>query len=237
MSTKIQTALGRNVQKRHSSILVETATVTATGQAVIDSVRGYVEWSLDHDDGSDLVTSIWSKNLRASALFSARSARIAYVMCKAILLDGEARKAVVRTQLIEYGSVAEAILLDLLQSVGIHNKPLGLRAPKDKWKKSITWNSGGLFAHDASHPKKAKHHCDFVWLITEAERVGAIDAELKRRLHWLRESRNLVHPLIPTGERYANDLDSGRTAKTHVIELRDATMEFKRKHGLPLRAT
>ncbi len=199
----------------------------------MDSVGEYVDAYLAQDDGAALVSSIFSKNLKDSALFSAKAARIAYLLGKAILLGESERKGIVRTQVIEYGAVSEAILLDLIQSVGVHDKPTGLRPLQDIKNKPIDWANGGLFCVLPSNPRVMKYRFDFKWLISEAVRIGAIDTNLNKRVSWLRKSRNLVHPVIPTAQRYKDDVGSARAARDTVMAVRDACEAYKRLHGLP----
>ncbi|MCA9182798.1 MAG: hypothetical protein KDA51_15160, partial [Planctomycetales bacterium] len=171
--------------------------------------------------------------LRDSAAFSARSARISYLLGKATLLGIDDRRGVVRSQIIEYGAVAEAILLDLVQSVGVNDKPGASRPTTDLKGTAIDWANAGLFSMRAPPSKKLKFKFDFNWLISQAARLNAIDGNLEVRLHWLRESRNLVHPVIPTAQRYKDDVDSSRKARNIVIATRDACLSYKTLHALP----
>jgi hypothetical protein len=233
MSQKIQAALGKNAKTDHPGIFDTSATYPKVGQAIVDSVNRYLNWGLNHDDGSDLVQSIHSQNLRESALFSARNARMAYLLGKATILDADARKGVVRNQVIEYGAVAEAILLDVLQAVGKNNRPAGSCPRNDTRGKLIDWVNDGLFTRKSPNSVAMRYAFDFRWLIDEAERLRVIDAHLKTRATWLRQSRNLVHPVIPTAQRYTDDIDSSKKAREIVLELRDAASAFKTRHALP----
>lgn len=231
---KIQGALGKNLKTNNAGLSVSAATYADIGQAVMGATQEYLAVMLAHDDGSSLADSIHSKNLAESAKFSARSARIAYLLGKVTLLGERDRKSVVRNQIIEYGAVAEAILVDLIQSVGVNDLPAGARAKQDSRKTIIDWANGGLFKLD---PKKRKQQLEykfeFFWLISEALRMGAIDSKLRDRLTWLRESRNLVHAVIPTHRRYSDDVSSSRHARNIVVDLRDACKLYKANHGLP----
>lgn len=231
--TKIQGALGKNAKLANNGLSFNSSTYAEIGQVIIDSVNQYLDTNLGHDDGSQLVTSIHSDNLRASAAFSARSARISYLLGKATLLDQDDRRGVVRSQIIEYGAVAEAILLDLIQSIGKNDKPASARPLKDLNGVNIDWVNDGLFSLEATPSKKLKFRFDFNWLISRAKKINAIDENLATRLHWLRKSRNLVHPVIPTAQRYKDDVDSSRTARNIVITTRDACISYKAAHGLP----
>ncbi|MDI4634036.1 hypothetical protein J7U46_13340 [Pelomonas sp. V22] len=232
MDKKIQRALGRNAKRLSTNIDLSKATHENFGQVVVDSIQNYLNWALALDDGSTLVNSIYSANLRESAAFSARSARITYLLGKVSLLDAAGRKGLVRAQIIEYGAIAEAILLDLIQCIGMQNKPIGLRPAVDKVGQPMPWTDDGLFTLRAANTTSLRYQYDLNWLISQARRVGAIDVNLKRRLDWLRKSRNLVHPVIPTSQRYTDDLDSGRQARNAVVDVRDASIAFKAAVGL-----
>lgn len=233
MSKKVQGALGKNAKTKNPHLDFSKSTYESIGQVVMDSMNGYLDTYLQLDDGSSLTSSIFSNNLKDSANFSARSARIAYLLGKASLLGETERKGLVRTQIIEYGAVSEAILLDLLQSIGFHNTPPGLRPMQDLKKKQISWPTGGLFETQKNARSVMKCRFDFKWLIDEAVRVGAVDANLSKRVTWLRKSRNLVHPVLPTAQRYKDDVASGRAARDTVVALRDACVAFKHTHHLP----
>ncbi len=202
----------------------------------MDSMTKYFATYLEHDDGSSLTESIFSPNLKASAAFSAKSARMAYLLGKASLLDATLIKGVIRTQMLEYGAVCEAILLDIVQAVGINNKPPNSRPLKDKTPKDakiIDWAGDGLFTVIPSKPSVMQYKFDFIWLIDVAYELRVFDKNLRDRLHNLRKSRNLVHPVLPTFDRYSGNLASGYASRETVVALRDACLKFKRYHGLP----
>lgn len=133
---RVQIALGKNAKINHPQTLAQDPKDIATGQMIVDAVTKYLSTYLSLEDGSNLTTSIISDNLATSASFSAKSARLAYLLGKVSLLGPQDIKGIVRTQIIEYGSVAEAILLDLIQSIGIHDSPAGKRPTHDASKKN-----------------------------------------------------------------------------------------------------
>jgi hypothetical protein len=150
-----------------------------------------------------------------------------------MLLDEQTRKGVVRNQVIEYGAVAEAILLDIVQSVGKNNSPAGTRPTRDKKNRTINWAGDGLLAQRRRNSSVMLHRYDFKWLIDQAKRLSVIDSNLEGRVNWLRRSRNLVHPVIPTASRYSNDISSSKTSRDIVLELRDSAVEYKLNNSLP----
>ncbi|MGK3272425.1 hypothetical protein ACSLNH_01890 [Comamonas kerstersii] len=233
---RVQIALGKNIKASGCTDAVDRLGDINAGQLVLNSINNYLDYYLSFDDGSDLTGSIFSENLASSAKFSARSARLSYLLGKATLLDGDDVKSIVRTQILEYGAVAEAILLDIVQSIGIHNIPAGVRPLKDAGsgsrQKTIDWADPGLFKHVGV---RMHYHITFQWLIDEAKRMNVIDSTLNTKLHNLRKSRNLVHAVIPTADRYTNNLQSARNYKQTVIDLKDQCLNFKINNGLPLR--
>lgn len=232
VTKKIQGALGKNAKTDSPDFEFAKESYSDIGQIILDSTRKYLDTYLKKDDGSSLTTSIFSQNLRESAKFSAKSARIAYLLGKASLLGEHERKGIVRTQIIEYGAVCEAILLDLIQSIGANNLPLHARPDKDTRNNTIDWESGGLFSTIKNKPTIMKYRFDFKWLIDKATKVGAIDKNLNKRASHLRKSRNLVHPVIPTAQRYTDDIQNSRAARDTTIAIRDACKKFKETHGL-----
>jgi hypothetical protein len=234
LTKKIQGALGKNAKVANPDFEFSKNTYSDIGQVVVDSLDEYLKSYLAYDDGEDLTTSIYSKNLSLSAKFSSRSARVSYLLGKASFLDGIDIKGIIRTQMMEYGSVCEAILIDMVQAIGIHNKPGGARPEKDSGgKTTIDWSEKGLFTLETAGKLRLKHSFTFLWLIDQCYKLKVIDSNLRERLHNLRKSRNLVHPIIPTSERYSGSLASARAAKETVMALRDACIAFKDDHDLP----
>ncbi|MBP2081683.1 MULTISPECIES: hypothetical protein [Pseudomonas] len=234
MIKKIQGALGKNAKTHKPDFEFAKESYSDIGQIILNSTRKYLDTYLKQDDGSSLTTSIFSQNLRESAKFSAKSARIAYLLGKGSLLGEHERKGIVRTQIIEYGAVCEAILLDLIQSVGANNLPIDARPSRDVKNNPIDWESGGLFSTIKNKPAIMKYRFDFKWLIEKSTQIGAIDKNLNKRVSHLRKSRNLVHPVIPTAQRYTDDIQNSRAARDTAIAVRDACTAFKEKHGLAL---
>jgi hypothetical protein len=227
---KVQRALGRNARASSGS-LAANAPLEDVGQAILEATKLYIRTYQTERDGSELTTSIFSRNLRCAAQFSARNARTAYLLAKMTLLTSEDRRGVVRTQIIEYGAVAEAILLDVVQAVGVRNSPAGMRPPADRNGMHIAWHRGGILA---AQKGRMRYWYTFDWLINQASRIGVVDPPLRKRLHSLRLSRNLVHPAMPISARYTDDLSEGRYAKNVVSDTRDACLAFKATHGLPI---
>lgn len=230
---KIQSAVGKNLQEHLGTSRIMLSD-TAVGQAVIDSVHQWMAIYLSDDDGSDLTTSIFSNNLRGAASFSAYNARITYLLGKVTLLPSNQRRCLVRTQIIEYGAICEAILLDLLQCIGMRNRPAGARVLKDAKGAPVDWTKGGLFRTKPNSPSTLFHDIKFEWMIRKAAEINVFDAGLHTRLTHLRQRRNLIHNATPKGERYTDDLDSARTARSIAEDLRDDCIAYKRTHGLQL---
>lgn len=229
---KVQRALGRKFHKLQGSSATN-AQAEATGDRILTAFRAQISYRLSEDNGSDLVSSIHSDNLRNSAAFASRGARLTYLLGKVTLLSPLNRKHVVRAQIMEYGSVCEAILLDVVQSVGKHNAPGGARPRTCNWGKSIDWSAQGLFTADPDKPNQLYHGITFSWLIQRCYAFGVFRTQLNDDIHQLRLARNLVHPVIPASSRYRSDLDAARNARRVVERTRDAAIAFKHLHGLP----
>lgn len=233
MAAKIQKILAKNLRKANPLVPASSCDDETIGQAVIDSVNSYLEHYLKLNSQAELAKSIFSENLKASASFSARNARIAYLMGKVALLKPEDRKGIVRIQVLELGSVAEAILLDIVQSTGVNNTPPKKRPKNDNGGYLINWNNGGLFEENPKNRHKLLRIITFAWLIKESKRMNIIDTALANDLNWLKDSRNLIHAAIPTPQRYSDDLDSVKTAIQTVERLRDACVAFKTANHMP----
>lgn len=224
--TRIQTALGKNAKARLSTDSCDVSDVAA-GQIVVDAVQAWIGRYIKEIDGSELTTSIYSENLRTAANLSAYNARLAYLLGKATILKSYQRKCIVRTQIIEYGAVCEAILLDLIQSIGKNDRPRRKRPMADARGGTIDWSRDGLL-HSGMDAR-------FSWLINLAAKIDRtlFGGTMKTRLHELRELRNLIHSATAKRERYTADLDAAKIARAIAVDLRDSCVQFKQKHQLP----
>gem|GEM_PF-3200726 len=234
----IQATLGRNLV----AVLARSGPDPSEqeyGDAVLSSVRRWIAHYTKADGGRSATSAIYSDNLRKAAEAAARNARIVYLLGKVSLQRGASRRGLVRTQIFDYGSVCEALLLDLVQCVGKQDRPKDLRPKVDAGRgKSIDWAGDGLFKvrakRRASDPDALDAIITFKWLIDQAIVIGAIDSTLANQLNELRESRNVIHAAIPTRRRYESDLDRGREAREVALRLNSACVAFKTLHSLPM---
>jgi hypothetical protein len=111
-----------------------------------------------------------------------------YKLGLALLTTDAERAAHVRAQIVDYGSISEALLAHCLAHA-IHRGYVAgggyrFRDP-DRRHKPITWN--------LASPERTLQRQSFWWLIRTAKDFGIINHKLQADLDWLRNQRNTVH--------------------------------------------
>ncbi len=112
-------------------------------------------------------------------------ARWLYKLGLALLANGDEQLAHVRAQVIDYGSIVETLLADLIIEGYKKNKLQGSQFNTDMYGKSLNWS----VAKSSSIVFKQS----FFWRIKVAEESKIIDANLSKKLSNIRIKRNTVH--------------------------------------------
>ncbi|MGC4064889.1 MAG: hypothetical protein QM784_09655 [Polyangiaceae bacterium] len=195
------------------------------------SIRGFVQAGIPEDKIDERTDHIHSPSLRESVRLSLRTARFVYQINVALLSAGRLRKALSRVQLIEIGAACEGLLFDLVQSIGVQDRPVNVR-PMTLNHNPIEWEQDGLLGSYTKHGSRRAHNVSFYWLISEVTRLSAVDQDLAARLQWLREARNVVHPTLSAPRLYHFDLDEAKEALEIFLATSDATRDFKKMNAL-----
>ena len=128
-------------------------------------------------------------SLRTTLAATLYGARWIYGLSKATMVDGIERNAHVRTQLIDYASVVEALLGEALRHAVIGGHLQG-QAHRYKNPPKNTEMASVLTAANVDDvlPRRS-----FYWYVAVAFDEGIIDDDLRRDAQWLRQTRNAVH--------------------------------------------
>jgi len=160
------------------------------GKAVMTAISNFAKSGIADESELD---SKWfehvkDNNVRTALCDTFHGARWIYKLGLALLVDGKECYAHVRAQVIDYGSICETLLAEMI----LH----GLEKGKLKGQRY-------RFADNAHHqPIRWAKHSDmrktierqkFWWHIAVAKEEGIIDAGLSRELDGLRNVRNTVH--------------------------------------------
>ena len=112
-----------------------------------------------------------------------------------------------RAQVIDYSSICEALLADLIVQAYRKNKLAGAQQGyfDVRQKRVMNWN--------AADPFLSVHSTTFEWRILVASESGIIDAALAAKLNTIRTRRNTVHLTLKvmTGVSYY----AGLAKRTH----------------------
>lgn len=159
------------------------------GQAVIDSISEFAKKEIG--DPATIAANEFSHvshaEMKKALSETLYGARWLYKIGLALLTTNLEQSAHIRTQVIDYASICETLLADMI--LRAHTKGLlnGQQAQfiDVKQKKTIIWNP--------VDPFKTVHATTFEWRIKVAEEEGIIDANLAKNLNSIRLHRNTVH--------------------------------------------
>jgi hypothetical protein len=159
------------------------------GQEIIDAMARFAK--RDIKEATELAVDEFSHvsdpELRTALAETLYGARWLYKLGLALLANDNEQYAHVRAQIIDYASIAEALLADVI--VQAHSKG---RLTGRQWThkystgtKLLIWNS--------TKPAKTVDYTTFQWRITVALESSIIDAKLATQLNSIRTRRNTVH--------------------------------------------
>lgn len=159
------------------------------GQAIIDAMAKFAKndikdvAALEADEFSHVADPAM-KTALAETLYGARWL---YKLGLALLANNQEQFAHVRAQIVDYASVAEALLADLIVQAYRKNKLQGQRwqCKYARGTTPLTWN--------AVNPEETVAHTTFEWRIIVAHESGIINSALSGQLNGIRTRRNTVH--------------------------------------------
>ena len=159
------------------------------GQAVMDAITAFARTDAGTPASYEANEFVWVSDaqLRTALAETLYGARWVYKLGLAILAGGVEQYAHVRAQIIDYGSVAEAFLANVIlqaKQKGLLTGPTkDLRFPGKTV--LLTWHP--------TIPQKTVDNTSFEWRIIVAHESGIIDTATASALHLIRKHRNTVH--------------------------------------------
>lgn len=180
------------------------------GQATIDAMTLFAK--RDIGTISDLQTNEFShvanpkvKKAMAETLYGSRWI---YKTGLAMLANGVEQHAHVRAQIIDYTSIAEALLID---AITVAFKKGKLSGPQHT-NASLQAGKVALLTWNAAHPHKTVEGRPFKWQIIVASESGIINSKLATDLQKMREHRNTVHIVVKAANNTSYSADLAKEA-------------------------
>lgn len=159
------------------------------GQEIIDAMARFAKKDIKAavDIEADDFSHVANADLRKALSETLYGARWLYKLGLALLANNQEQFAHVRAQIIDYASICEALLADILVQAYQKGKITG---PQSAWfdikkKRKMVWNT--------ADPFKTVNSTTFEWRIAVAHESGIIESVLAGELNMIRTRRNTVH--------------------------------------------
>ncbi len=197
------------------------------GQELIDSLARFAK--RDIKSAAELEANdfahVTDTNLRKALAETLYGTRWLYKIGLAVLADNEEQFAHVRSQLIDYASICESLLADMIVYAHKKGKLSGTQHKfRDKrLTRPLTW--------DKTDPlNKTVHFQNFEWRIIVAQESSIIPAKLATKLHGIRTQRNTVHLTLKVmmGVTYYSGI--AKRANSAMLDLIKKTRQWKARN-------
>lgn len=196
------------------------------GQAMIDAVAAFARRDVRSTSvlAANEFAHVADRDLRRALAETLYGARWLYKLGLALLTSNEERAAHVRIQVIDYASICEALLADLIVQAHRKGKLKGTQHQfiDIRQTRALYW--------DSRDPFRTANVTSFDWRIKVAEESSIVNAALAAKLHRLRGHRNTVHltQKVMQGVRYY--LGLGKFGHEVVHELIDQTAKWTKRN-------
>lgn len=191
------------------------------GQELIDAVARFAKKDIRTPEQFEQneFKHVMDQELRQALAETIYGARWLYKLGLASLANGNEQSAHVRVQVIDYASICEALLADMIDQGHARQKLAGTQFNFfDRSKKSpMRWTVP---------PKRSIHSTSFEWRIIVAHESGIIDSDLVKILHKIRNQRNTVHLTLKIREGVAYYTGMAKLAHTAMYELINQTQKW-----------
>ncbi|MCM2129779.1 hypothetical protein [Larsenimonas rhizosphaerae] len=159
------------------------------GQVLIDAMAEFAKKDIKTTSEleSDEFSHVQDQDIKKSLSETLYGARWLYKLGLALLARQEEQYAHVRAQIIDYASICEALLADIIVQAYKSNRINGQQYQFFDTRQSrlMSWNN--------ANPLISVNKTTFEWRIKVAEESGIIDAQLTQNLNSMRSKRNTVH--------------------------------------------
>ncbi|WP_157651619.1 hypothetical protein [Burkholderia ubonensis] len=159
------------------------------GQEIIDAMARFAKRDIKEPAAlqADEFSHVHDPALKTALAETLYGTRWLYKLGLALLANNVEQYAHVRAQIIDYASIAEALLADVIAQAYIKGKLTGGQYTLKYTRGSapLVWN--------AADPGETVAYTTFEWRVKVAHESGIIDALLSRQLNGIRTRRNTVH--------------------------------------------
>jgi len=159
------------------------------GQAIIDAMASFAKKDIKDVAAleADEFSHVSDPAMRTALAETLYGTRWLYKLGLALLANNQEQFAHVRAQIIDYASVSEALLADIIVQAYKKGKLSGPRylCKYANGNAPLTWN--------AADPAETVAYRTFEWRIIVAHEYGIIDSTLSGQLNGIRTRRNTVH--------------------------------------------
>jgi hypothetical protein len=193
------------------------------GETVLEAFRAFARQDLGNpaEYEATYFQHVADGQLRAALAETMYGARWLYKLGLALLVQDAEQLAHVRAQVVDYASICEGLLGDMIRHAISNNLVIGTKYRFKNTRKlanKLDWTNGLL-------PVLAE--LSFLWCIDVALDEGIIDSDLAHRCHVLRKERNAVHLRSRTYKAYINTSRSAFNVLTDTIQ---KTRDWRNSH-------
>lgn len=197
------------------------------GQHIIDGVRQFVASDVPtvSDFERDSFDHVDDPVTRAALAQTLYGARWIYKTGLVLLVSGPERAAHVRAQIIDYASICEALLGEMI--IHAHGKSLMGGTTKDfedfNRRRPIHWGT-------ITNPRSRVAKLQFWWRIEVAAESGIIHPQTAIHLRTLKKDRNSVHIHRGIGRGKSYFLNDAVFAFEQTLRVISQTRKWKQRH-------
>ena len=159
------------------------------GQEIIDAMSRFAKRDIKEPAAlaADEFSHVRDAAMKQALAETLYGTRWLYKLGLALLASNVEQFAHVRAQIIDFASIAEALLADIIVQAHSKGKLSGTQYLKKytRGNAPLTWN--------AANPSETVSSTTFEWRIKVAHESGIIDSALSGKLNGIRTRRNTVH--------------------------------------------
>lgn len=159
------------------------------GQAIIDAIASFAKRDIDAAADLEAVefAHVANPDIRRALAETLYGTRWLYKIGLALLANNEEQFAHVRAQIVDYASICEALLADMIVQAYQKNRLQGNQ------QQYFYVNTNRRMYWNTTNPMVSVHATTFEWRIIVAKESGIIDFALAKKLNSIRTRRNTVH--------------------------------------------
>lgn len=190
------------------------------GETMLQAMREFARKDLGDPADYELnyFNHVGDGGLRTTLAETMYGARWLYKLGLALLVKDAEQLAHVRAQILDYASICEGLLSDMIRHAITSGHTKGAKYAVNSRGQAINWAAG-------VSTKLSKQN--FFWMIEVAEEEGILTAALAVRLQNLRKERNTIHLRSRTYNAY---IGVSRSAFNVLTDTIDQTRDWRNLH-------